>query len=271
MPTKTQFTDFKIDPSQPATWRELQNHVARILREAGVITTVEKRIRTARGKVSIDVWAHDPTATPTQTYLIECKRWRKRVPQTVVHAFRTIVGDSGANWGAIISATGFQQGARIASKYTNVRLLSWAEFEALFVERWMSNHFTREIAQKTDPLLEYTEPINSRIFRKADALSANNREKFKRLRALHSPLASVCMVNRVKAIGLNHVLPGADTTTPMPSLPLRKTMGAFLQAENLSIGDDILDAGSFRSLLESILSQAKRAIAQFDEVFGERA
>ena len=82
-----------IDTNEPASWRDLQNAVARILREAGVATTVEKVIPTARGNVSIDVWAHDSAATPAQTYLVECKKWRARVPQTVVHAFRTVVGD----------------------------------------------------------------------------------------------------------------------------------------------------------------------------------
>lgn len=77
-----------IDANEPTSWQDLQDRVARILREAGVVTAVEKAIQTARGKVSIDVWAHDPDATPTQTHLIECSRWRNRVPQTVVHAFR---------------------------------------------------------------------------------------------------------------------------------------------------------------------------------------
>ena len=145
-----------IDGDEPSSWRDLQERVARILREAGVATAVEKVIKTARGEVSIDVWAHDSSATPAQTYLLECKRWRARVPQTVVHAFRTVVGDSGANWGAIISAAGFQKGARGAAQYSNVRLLSWPEFQTLFAERWFEHHFVRVIAEESDPLVEYT-------------------------------------------------------------------------------------------------------------------
>lgn len=98
-----------IDGDEPESWHELQDRIARILRETGVETIVEKSIQTPRGQVTIDVWAHDSAAVPSQTYLIECKRWRTRVPQTVVHAFRTVVGESGANWGAIISASGFQK------------------------------------------------------------------------------------------------------------------------------------------------------------------
>ena len=260
-----------IDTNEPASWRDLQNAVARILREAGVATTVEKVIPTARGNVSIDVWAHDSAATPAQTYLVECKKWRARVPQTVVHAFRTVVGDAGANWGAIISAAGFQKGARVAAEYSNVRLLSWAEFQALFAERWFSHHFVREIAEATDPLLEYTEPINSRIFRKADLLPEKRRQAFRRLRVAHLALGSFCTLFRAHAIGALRMILGVDTPTPIPSLPLRESLGTHLKPSGMSLATEIVDANSYRSLLESVVGEAKAAIAQFDEVFGERA
>lgn len=256
---------------EPTSWRDLQNVVARILRETGVITAVEKTIQTARGDVSIDVWVHDPTATPTQTYLIECKRWRSRVPQTIVHAFRAVVGDSGANWGAIISIAGFQKGAIKAAEYSNLRLLSWTEFQALFAERWFSHYFVSEIAKETDPLLEYTEPINSRIFKKADLLSEDLRQEFRRLRVEHQAIGMLCLLYRAHAASALRLVLGENAPTLMPSLPLRKTIGTYLDAEGMPIADEILDASSYRTLLESIIREAKKAIAQFDEVFGERA
>lgn len=259
-----------IEAIEPSTWQDLQDVVARILREAGVVTAVEKTIQTARGEVSIDVWAHDPTATPSQTYLIECKRWRTRVPQTIVHAFRTVVGDSGANWGAIISTAGFQKGALIAAEYSNVRLLSWTEFQALFADRWVSNHFFREIAKETDPLLEYTEPINSRIFRKADLLPESLRKEFIRLRDEHQAIGTLCLMFRANGARALRLVLGENSPMPIPNLPLRKTVGT-LNADGMVIADEILDANSYRTLLESIIKEAKKAIAQFDEVFGERA
>lgn len=261
-----------IDAAEPTAWRDLQGRVARILREAGVVTAVEKVIQTVRGQVSIDVWAHDPAATPTQTYLVECKRWRARVPQSVVHSFRTVVGDSGANWGAIISTAGFQKGARAAAEYSNVRLLSWTEFETMFAERWFSNYFLRELAEATGPLVEYTEPINSRIFRKADLLPEDRRQRFRRLCDTHLALGSFCLLFRAHAIGaLRMVLGGDAPTSMMPSLPLRSTLAPYLEPKGMSVADGILDAGSYRALLESVIGEAKGAIAQFDEVFGERA
>jgi len=260
-----------IEANEPVSWRDLQDCVARILSEAGVVTAVEKVIQTARGEVSIDVWAHDPSATPAQTYLVECKRWRARVPQTIVHGFRTVVGDSGANWGAIISVAGFQKGARVAAEYSNVRLLSWTEFQTLFAERWYSNYFVHAVTEETDPLVEYTEPINSRIFRKADLLSAALRQEFQRLRDVHFAFASICMMFGAYANGALRMVHDTKATVPLPSLPLRNTVGTYLKTKKISVADSILDADSYRSLLESICGEAKKAIAQFDEVFGERA
>ena len=45
--------------SNPNNWRELQNHVAKIFRDIGFDTMIEKHITTARGHVVIDVYAVD--------------------------------------------------------------------------------------------------------------------------------------------------------------------------------------------------------------------
>lgn len=260
-----------IESHEPSSWRELQEGVARILREAGVIAIVEKSIRTARGEVSIDVWAHDPEATPVQTYLIECKRWRARVPQTVVHAFRAVVGDSGANWGAIISSTGFQKGARAAAEYSNVRLFSWSELQSLFADRWYSRYFVTETSKETEALVEYTETINSRLFRRADLLHEEHRKKFRRLREAHMGLGSLCMLIRSNDIGALKLVLGTRVSTCRPDLPLRSRMESYLAAHGMLLPAEILDATSYRPLLESIIKEAKTAIAQFDELFGGRA
>lgn len=260
-----------IDADEPPTWRNLQDRVAAILREAGVVTAVEKVIPTARGEVSIDLWAHDPAATPSQTYLVECKRWRTRVPQAVVHAFRTVVGDSGANWGAIISAAGFQKGAYRAAEYSNVRLLSWVEFETLFVLRWFSRHFVRKINEITDPLVEYTEPINSRIFKKADLLDENRRQEFRRLREVHGALGYLCLMFGVGGSAAMRIVLGEEAELPIPPLPLRNTLSFSPLPNGMSLPVSILDATSYRSLLDAITSEAIAAISQFDDVFGERA
>src|SRR5947207_3560833 len=79
-----------------------------------------KKMILARGAAVIDVYAIDRKAILPSSCVIECKFWRKRVPQSVVHAVRSVVADSGASHGFIISAQGFQKGAHEAAKFTNV-------------------------------------------------------------------------------------------------------------------------------------------------------
>jgi restriction system protein len=260
-----------IEDSAPVSWKDLQNRVAQILGECGIDTAVEKVVELACGKAEIDVWAHDASSTPPQTYIIECKRWTDPVPQTIVHAFRTVVGDSGANWGAIISSNGFQSGAYEAARYSNVRLLTWEEFQGLFVKSWFERFFCRVVGEKCDPLIEYTEPINSRIFRKADLLSEAQRDEFRRLRGAHGPFGGLCLMMRAHSIGALQLVLGDNASPPIPELPLRSALRNELDPSDAKLPDSVLDAASYRGLLSSILVHAQTAIETFDDLFGERA
>jgi len=55
-------------------WRDLQQRVDVILRECGLKSEVGRKLTLTRGTAEIDVYATDPTATPTTTYICECKR-----------------------------------------------------------------------------------------------------------------------------------------------------------------------------------------------------
>jgi hypothetical protein len=107
----------------------------------------------------------------------------------VVHAFRTVVGDFGANWGFIISSAGFLSGAYEAARNTNVRLVDWDEFQELFVDRWIKIYMMDQLQQEADPLVDYAEPINTRVFRKADSLSPEAQQRFGELRDRHADIA----------------------------------------------------------------------------------
>ena len=152
-----------IDFDNPSNWRDLQRRVARILSECSLQAQTEKNIATARGPVEIDVFATDPSTKPDITYLCECKHWQKRVPKTVIHALRTVVSDYGPNWGFIISSSGFQSGAFNAVQNSNLRLLTWGEFQGLFVDRWIESYMIPRLHREADPLVDYTEPMNARV------------------------------------------------------------------------------------------------------------
>ena len=102
----------------PKTWQDLQRETARILEECGFTVEIEKKIQTVRGEVEIDVYAEEEVKGRKYTILVECKHWKSRVPQSVIHGFRTVVSDIGANVGYIVSLTGFQSGSFSASEMT---------------------------------------------------------------------------------------------------------------------------------------------------------
>lgn len=96
-----------ITSEVPRNWQGLQNSVARILRECGMDVVVEGYPPTVRGRVEVDVVAREDVFGRERLILCECKHWRKKVNQEVVHSFRTNVADTGAHMGYIISTHGF--------------------------------------------------------------------------------------------------------------------------------------------------------------------
>jgi restriction system protein len=254
----------------PADWQELQRAVAQILTEAGVGATVDQVANTVRGPVNIDVLAVDDAATPVQQYFVECKHWRRRVPRTVVHAFRTVVADSGANWGAIVTLRGFQPGAVEAARCSNVRLLTWSGFEALFARRWFSRHFLKVIAEVTDPFLDYKES-NRRIARTASALGAKRQRHYRHLIQKYEALFAVCTILRAHSMLSRSRFssdPERNDLLMFPEPPLRRALSKLVAVTPVT--RDILTASHFRDLLVAIDRAVSGALLEFDSLFGER-
>jgi restriction system protein len=249
-----------IEGQLPDTWQELEVVVGRILRECGYDVEVQKSVKLARGNANIDVWADDDSSPPN-VIAVECKRWRTAVPQNVVHAFRAVVGDSGANNGLLISAAGFQKGAVEAAQYSNVRLLTWDEFQTMFGSRWYRTFMAPRVFAEADPLIEYTEPINSRISRRERELGDGALARLHELRERYASLG----------IGLLPLLmdtPGNAGKPKFPPLPLREQIAGDAAA---AFPDEVLDAAALRPLMDALSRAYAAATAEFDEVFGGRA
>jgi hypothetical protein len=99
---------------------------------------VDKKIESVRGSVNVDVYA-TTGRIPSALVICECKYWSSPVPQSVIHSFRTVVNDVGANYGFVISKNGFQKGAYIAANNSNVILVNWLEFLDYFKEEWIKS------------------------------------------------------------------------------------------------------------------------------------
>jgi restriction system protein len=250
-----------INP-HPSDWEDLQKQVNEIFQRSGLSSETNKEITTARGRVNIDVYAEDLNSQPTTTYLCECKYWKRNVPKTVVHAFRTVVQDYGANWGFIISSTGYQSGACEAAANSPVRLLTWDDFQKLFVDRWIHNYMIPRIREEVDPLVEYTEPINSRIFRKAGKLSTEKQDLFEGLRKKYMSLGFLAVYFLASELMGKHV--------HFPALPLRRNL-QNLKAVQTNLPDELLDATYLRDFVDILCRHSQEGIAAFDHVFGERA
>lgn len=109
-----------IDDPLPTNWKDLQNGVQRIFRNVGLYAEVEANVETPRGSVNVDVLAIDPKSVDKIRYIVECKNWSNSVPQSVVHSFTTVMHETGANIGFIISKHGLQQGAKQYTQNTNI-------------------------------------------------------------------------------------------------------------------------------------------------------
>lgn len=123
----------------PKNWKELEKFTHDLFTEIDCDCSLNERIKTARGFVNVDVLVRDHVSSPSLTYLCECKYWNKRISKDIIHAFRTVVLDYGANRGYIISKMGFQKGAVTAVKNSNIVLLTWQELQDMFEKRWIES------------------------------------------------------------------------------------------------------------------------------------
>ena len=128
----------KLTSKIPTDWRDLQNQVSRLFNEAGYYAESPKTIQLVRGKAEVDVLVRANHELLKQL-ICECKFWSSPVPQEKVHAFRTIVQDSGSMIGIIIAKEGFQSGAIAAAEQSNVLLKTWDEFQQMLIVPWFRN------------------------------------------------------------------------------------------------------------------------------------
>lgn len=175
-------------------WKDLQQKVCLLLNQAGFIAETEKRINTPRGTIEIDVFAYDPKSIDKITYIIECKNWKNKIPQTVIHSFLTVMNETGGNIGYLISKNGFQKGSYDFINSTNIKVLTFEELQSKYLNIWLKNYFIKELKDSTNSFLEYTEQINSRRFRYYDNLELSSKKLFDELFEKYQLLGNVLAV-----------------------------------------------------------------------------
>lgn len=127
-----------ITDREPPTWEALEEAVRGILAECGMVASRQVSLSLPRGAVAVDVYATEVVHGITSITICECKNWKTSVPQEVVFGFRTVMAETGANRGYIISKNGFQSGAVLAAQATNIDLLTFEQFQAQYFDKWAS-------------------------------------------------------------------------------------------------------------------------------------
>lgn len=148
----------KFSNTEPTSWRDLQDQVARFLNQADYYAKSPCTINTARGTVEVDVLVESPDEL-VKKIVCECKFWSTPVPKEKIHAFRTVVSDSGASLGLLISKSGFQSGAIEAAKYSNIQLMTWDEFLTMIQNKWILCRLKR-LKEISAPLSVYTDYLD---------------------------------------------------------------------------------------------------------------
>lgn len=243
-----------ITERAPETWQDLQTDVASILRECGLTVEVEKTVATVRGEVEIDVYAEEMIKGRKHTILCECKHWKSRVPQNVIHGFRTVIADIGANIGYLISMNGFQSGSFSAAELTNVELVTWEQFQDQFEETWYDEYFSPQIAEQLDPILTYAEPFVPQWF---IDLPENEKENYLALKKKYDYFGWMIMSFTPYA--------RMGRSEPRPKLPIIERIGG--QQEMLeTIPREILEAKGYREFFDLCLEYGLAAIQQFRDI-----
>lgn len=119
------------------SWQDLQIKVCQFFLEMGYSADIEQNVSLANGGVAkVDVIVKDLHASLIKTYLIECKYWNKPIPREKVQSFKMDVYESGSNVGIFISKCGYQAGAEMASRYSNVVLLDFEQLQRSYGDEW---------------------------------------------------------------------------------------------------------------------------------------
>lgn len=246
-----------IENPNPETWQDLQGHVNQILNEIGLKSEAGKVISTPRGTVEIDVYAVDTNSIDKIKYIIECKNWASFIPQTVVHAFTTVMHESGGNIGYIISKRGLQPGAVGYTKNTNIQGITFSDFQEKYFQAWFNNYFAPYINGRADDLIQYTEPFNSRRTRYLDKLSDSEYHEYNKLCEKYSLFAVLmCMIS----------------AEPLLQRDGRKVPNNIDEFKNkISISKINLDLQSiyFRDLLIELSIIIDHATDEFNNLFNE--
>lgn len=110
-------------------WFTFQEEICTYFNSIGANSETNIKLNGIRTSHDIDILVKTKFLGHNLTWLVEAKKWQRKISKFQVLGLRTIVDDIGADKGFIISEKGFQRGAIEASKNTNIKLLTFEELK----------------------------------------------------------------------------------------------------------------------------------------------
>lgn len=250
-----------IDDPYPEKWQDLQTGVKRLFRNVGLTADVEVDLQTPRGSINVDVYAIDRRSLDKIKYIVECKNWNSAVPQSVVHSFTTVMHETGANIGFIVSKHGLQSGAEQYTRNTNITGLTYLQLQQRYFEAWWKRYFCPRIGDAADRVLKYTEDFNGTRDEAYAYLSEEKKRVFDQLQSqytVHSWMFSMFNMESLSPL-LN-----TGTLLKVPS-----SLESFKKEVLFNISPGVeWHCKTFRELLNLILQFLKSVEEKFNSLFG---
>jgi hypothetical protein len=244
-----------ITRKMPENWQQLQAEVGRLLEECGFAVEIEKTVQTVRGEVELDVYAREEVKGRKYSIVCECKHWKARIPQNVVHGFRTVVADMGANVGYIVSLAGFQDGAFRASELTNVELVTWHELQSRFELSWYESYFSPQIAERLDPLLSYAEPFQPAWW---DKLTEAQQQHYLQLKDKYDEFGWLIMT----FTPYHRMYRKSQPITPLPVIDHLPSNSPLIE----KLPETLLRQDAYREFFDEAIAFGTEAITQFESL-----
>lgn len=254
-----------IDNPHPCDWKALQTGVARLFNEIGLTAETEVKLKTPRGEVEVDVWAVDEASVDKIRYVVECKNWDTAIPQTVVHAFTTVMAETGSNIGFIVSRRGFQAGAQRYTHSTNIVGMTYLELQQRYFSIWWERWFCRQVGDVGETLEGFVEPYNPQRDELVARMPQEQFERFNELQRLYGTFGLVMShMNMAKYV---NIAKWSDQRNKMLHEPV--SVEQYI-AEILGLHWPHLGwrATTFRELLAEIIGLLQTAAGAFREIFG---
>ncbi len=247
-----------IENPNPINWQDLQKGVCRIFNEIGLDAEIGITFKTPRGNVEIDVFAIDENSVDKIRYIVECKNWNQSIPQTVIHAFTTVMHEIGANIGFVISKQGFQSGAESYTQHTNISCFTYEQFQNRYFEIWHKRFFVTKIGDSVDSLSQYVEPFNSYRDKSIGKLSETLKKRYFDLLEKYRIFGRSMAFFEFPRYSNHFDLPPTNDVNSIKKLIYDSSNGLIN-----------LESIYFRDLLFEIINKVQSVTEQFNEIFGD--